>query len=165
MVDSRDDMALPQRVNDQAVTHQSTQIVTIVYDSVGRLSYKLMASDVKYYAIAQWSWFTQPVMIFFDENIQACWLVRADHARLTKNRILYLLGHVTVDKLNSTLRLEKITTDNACIDLLTMDVSSEAEVTFYGINFISNGMKMHGNLRSKTTELTDKVKTTYDMHN
>ncbi|MVZ11216.1 lipopolysaccharide ABC transporter substrate-binding protein LptC, partial [Enterobacteriaceae bacterium 8376wG6] len=39
------------------------------------------------------------------------------------------------------------------------------EVTLYGTNFTSTGMKMRGNLRTKTAELIDKVKTNYEIQN
>ncbi|WP_423790182.1 LPS export ABC transporter periplasmic protein LptC, partial [Listeria monocytogenes] len=44
-------------------------------------------------------------------------------------------------------------------------VSSDDEVTLFGTNFTSNGMKMRGNLRAKTAELIDKVKTNYEIQN
>jgi len=160
------DDAAPQPVNDQAAPmYQSEHTVTVVYNPVGKLSYKLVAEDVKYYAAGELSWFTQPVMTLFDEEALATWSVRADRAKLIKKWILYLYGHVEVDSLTTTSQLEKIKTDNARVNLSTQDVSSDEEVTIYGTNFTSNGMKMRGNLRAKTAELIDKVKTNYEIQN
>lgn len=164
MADFSDDTA-PQPVNGQTPTYQSEHTVTVVYNPVGKLSFKLVAEDVKYYTTGELSWFTQPVMTLFDKDALATWSVRADRAKLTKNRILYLYGHVEVDSLTATSQLEKIKTDNAQVDLITQDVSSDEEVTLYGTNFTSNGMKMRGNLRAKTAELIDKVKTNYEIQN
>ncbi|MEX3174435.1 LPS export ABC transporter periplasmic protein LptC [Serratia quinivorans] len=164
MTDVNDD-AMPGPANSKDPTYQSQHTVTIVYNPTGKLSYKLVAEDVKYYEADELSWFTQPVMTLFDENAVATWSVRADRAKLTKDRMLYLYGHVEVNSLTTTSQLEKIKTDNAQVNLVTQDVASDDEVTLYGTNFTSNGMKMHGNLRAKTAELIDKVKTNYEIQN
>ncbi|WP_419236103.1 LPS export ABC transporter periplasmic protein LptC [Serratia fonticola] len=160
---SDDDNSVP--VNNQDPTYQSQHTVTVVYNPAGQLSYKLVAEEVKYYTTDELSWFTQPVMTLFDEHAVATWSIRADRAKLTKNRMLYLYGHVEVNSLTTTSQLEKIKTDNAQINLVTQDVSSDDEVTLFGTNFTSNGMKMRGNLRNKTAELIDKVKTNYEIQN
>lgn len=162
IADVSDDTVL-QPINDQTPTYQSEHTVTVVYNPVGNLSYKLVAEDVKYYATGELSWFTQPVMTLFDKDALATWSVHADRAKLTKNRILYLYGHVEVDSLTATSQLEKIKTDNAQVDLITQDVSSDEAVMLYGINFTSSAMKIRGNLRVKTAELIDKVKTNYEI--
>ncbi|RZV03464.1 UNVERIFIED_ORG: lipopolysaccharide export system protein LptC [Serratia quinivorans] len=164
MADFNND-SVPGPVNSQDPTYQSQHTVTIVYNPTGKLSYKLVAEDVKYYEADELSWFTQPVMTLFDENAVATWSVRADRAKLTKDRMLYLYGHVEVNSLTTTSQLEKIKTDNAQVNLVTQDVASDDEVTLYGTNFTSNGMKMRGNLRAKTAELIDKVKTNYEIQN
>jgi lipopolysaccharide export system protein LptC len=164
MADFNND-SVPGPVNSQDPTYQSQHTVTIVYNPTGKLSYKLVAEDVKYYEADELSWFTQPVMTLFDENAVATWSVRADRAKLTKDRMLYLYGHVEGNSLTTTSQLEKIKTDNAQVNLVTQDVASDDEVTLYGTNFTSNGMKMRGNLRAKTAELIDKVKTNYEIQN
>ncbi|AHG19767.1 lipopolysaccharide transporter [Chania multitudinisentens RB-25] len=152
-------------VNLQDPTYQSQHTVTVVYNPTGKLSYKLVAEEVKYYTEDELSWFTQPVMTLFDEYALPTWSIRADRAKLTKERMLYLYGNVEVNSLTTTSQLEKIKTDNAQINLITQDVSSDDEVTLFGTNFTSKGMKMRGNLREKTAELIDKVKTNYEIQN
>lgn len=164
MADFSDDATAPV-VNDKDPTYQSQHTVTVVYNPTGKLNYKLVSEDVKYYAMDELSWFTAPVMTLFDDNAVAIWSVRSDRAKLTKDRMLYLYGHVEVDSLTTTSQLEKIKTDNAQVNLVTQDVMSDDEVTLYGTNFTSNGMKMRGNLRAKTAELIDKVKTNYEIQN
>ncbi|WP_114192548.1 LPS export ABC transporter periplasmic protein LptC [Edaphovirga cremea] len=152
-------------LNTQDPTYQSQHTVTVVYNPTGKLNYKLVAEDVKYFTTEQLSWFTQPVMTLFDENAVATWSVRADRAKLTNDRMLYLYGHVEVNSLTQTSQLEKIKTDNAIVNLITQDVSSDDEVTLFGAGFMSNGMKMRGNLRNKTAELIEKVNTYYEIQN
>ncbi|ATA20498.1 lipopolysaccharide export system protein LptC [Gibbsiella quercinecans] len=164
MADFDDDATAPV-VNDKDPTYQSQHTVTVVYNPTGKLNYKLVSEDVKYYTTDELSWFTAPVMTLFDDNAVAIWSVRSDRAKLTKDRMLYLYGHVEVDSLTTTSQLEKIKTDNAQVNLVTQDVMSDDEVTLYGTNFTSNGMKMRGNLRAKTAELIDKVKTNYEIQN
>ncbi|VFS45444.1 Lipopolysaccharide export system protein lptC [Budvicia aquatica] len=149
--------------DDKEPTYQSQQMVTIVYNPEGQLNYKLTADDVKYYNASEETWFTNPVMIMFDKDATATWSVRADTAKLTKSRMLYLYKNVEVNSLTTTSQLEKIKTDNAEINLITQDISSDDQVTLYGANFTSEGMKMRGNLRSKTAKLIEKVKTYYEV--
>jgi lipopolysaccharide export system protein LptC len=101
----------------------------------------------------------------YDENKVATWTVKADQAKLTGDKMLYLYGHVQVDSLTDTSQLKRINTDNAVVNLVTQDVSSDDVVTLYGIGFNSIGTKMRGNLRSKTAQLIEKVKTSYEIQN
>ncbi|AJI96241.1 LPS export ABC transporter periplasmic protein LptC [Yersinia ruckeri] len=150
-------------VDDNEPTYQSQHTVTVVYNPVGKLNYKLVAEDVKNYTTKEVTWFTKPVMTMFDENAVATWSVRADRAKLTDDRMLFLYGNVEVNSLTTTSQLQKIKTDNAQVNLITQDISSDDEVTLYGIGFTSNGMKMRGNLRNKTAELIEKVNTYYEI--
>lgn len=154
-------LAIPP--DDKQPTYQSQQMVTIVYNPEGQLSYKLTAEEVKYYVASEATWFTKPLMIIFDKDTVATWSVRADQAKLTKNQMLYLYGNVEVNSLTTASQLENIKTDNADINLITQDISSNDHVTLYGANFTSEGMKMRGNLRSKTAKLIEKVKTYYEV--
>ncbi len=160
------DSDIPQVVADTGEpTYQSEHTVTMVYNPVGVLNYKLIAEHVQQFAIEQLTWFTRPVATMYDENKIATWTVRSDRAKLTNDKMLYLYGHVEVDSLTATSQLQHIRTDNAVVNLVTQDVSSDDEVTLYGTGFNSNGMKMRGNLRNKTAKLIDKVKTSYEIQN
>lgn len=146
-------------------TYQSEHTVTLVYNPVGGLNYRLVSEHVEHFADEQISWFTQPVATMYDDSKIATWTVRSDKAKLTSDKMLYLYGHVQVDSLTATSQLQHIRTDNAVVNLVTQDVSSDDEVTLYGIGFNSKGMKMRGNLRNKTAELIEKVKTSYEIQN
>lgn len=104
-------------------------------------------------------------MTTFDTNKAPTWSIKADKAKLTNDRMLYLYGHVEVDALSADSQLRKITTDNAQINLVTQDVTSDDMVTLYGTTFNSSGLKMRGNLRSKNAELIEKVRTSYEIQN
>ncbi|MDR0806557.1 MAG: LPS export ABC transporter periplasmic protein LptC [Enterobacteriaceae bacterium] len=149
--------------DDKEPTYQTQQMVTIVYNPEGLLSYKLTAEDVKHYAAAQDTWFTKPVMITYDKDQTATWSVRSDRAKLTQDRMLYLYDNVEVNSLTTTSQLERIKTNSAVVNLITQDISSDDHVNLYGANFTSEGMKMRGNLRSKTAKLIEKVKTYYEV--
>ena len=110
----------------------------------------------------------QPVLTTFDVNDAnkvATWSVKADKAKLTNDRMLYLYGHVEITALTPDSQLRRITTDNAQVNLVTQDVSSDDLVTLYGTTFNSSGLKMRGNLRSKTAKLIEKVRTSYETQN
>ncbi|AKE93532.1 LPS export ABC transporter periplasmic protein LptC [Cronobacter sakazakii] len=155
----------PTTVNSNEPTYQSEQSNTLVYSPEGALNYRLVAQHVEYFSEDGVSWFTQPVMTTFDTNKVPTWSVKADRAKLTNDRMLYLTGHVEVNALTPDSQLRKITTDKAEINLVTQDVTSDTLVTLYGTSFNSSGLKMRGNLRSKNAELIEKVRTSYEIQN
>ncbi|EIX1534085.1 LPS export ABC transporter periplasmic protein LptC [Cronobacter sakazakii] len=155
----------PTTVNSNEPTYQSEQSNTLVYSPEGALNYRLVAQHVEYFSNDGVSWFTQPVMTTFDTNKVPTWSVKADRAKLTNDRMLYLTGHVEVNALTPDSQLRKITTDKAEINLVTQDVTSDTLVTLYGTSFNSSGLKMRGNLRSKNAELIEKVRTSYEIQN
>ncbi|EPN3563002.1 LPS export ABC transporter periplasmic protein LptC [Cronobacter sakazakii] len=155
----------PTTVNSNEPIYQSEQSNTLVYSPEGALNYRLVAQHVEYFSNDGVSWFTQPVMTTFDTNKVPTWSVKADRAKLTNDRMLYLTGHVEVNALTPDSQLRKITTDKAEINLVTQDVTSDTLVTLYGTSFNSSGLKMRGNLRSKNAELIEKVRTSYEIQN
>jgi lipopolysaccharide export system protein LptC len=144
-------------------TYQSKETETTIYDPTGSLQYKLVADDVKHYADDTTTWFSQPVTTLFNKDATPTWLIRADSAKLTSEKILYLQGRVKLESLLSETQLKTIETESASIDLTSQDIASDGMVYITGVGFISNGMKMRGNLRNKHAELIEKVKTTYEI--
>lgn len=159
------DEGTPVATDSQAPTYTSANSHTVVYNPQGALSYKLISDKVTYFSEQELSWFDNPVMTTYDENKVPTWALRADKAKLTKDRMLYLYGHVELNTLTQDSQLERIKTDNAQINLVTQDVTSDDQVTLYGRSFNSTGMKMRGNLRTKNAELIEKVKTSYEIQN
>jgi Uncharacterized protein conserved in bacteria len=152
-------------INANDPTYKSEHTDTVVYSPEGALNYRLIAEHVEYFSEQAISWFTQPRLTTFDTNKVPTWSIKADKAKLTNDRMLYLYGHVEVNALTADAQLRKITTDNATINLITQDVSSDDLVTLYGTTFNSSGLKMRGNLRSKNAELIEKVRTSYEIQN
>ncbi|MBI6549200.1 LPS export ABC transporter periplasmic protein LptC [Xenorhabdus lircayensis] len=155
-------------VDDGYPTYQTQEAITFVYDPEGKLAYKLVADDVKNYAETKLTWFTKPVLTTFDPNgtpgaPTATWTVRANKAKLTDDKMLYLYGDAQVESLTDASQLQRITTDNATVNLITQDVASDDQVTLIGVGLKSVGMKMRGNLRNKTAELIEKVTTQYEI--
>ncbi|RLM27550.1 LPS export ABC transporter periplasmic protein LptC [Brenneria alni] len=160
-----DDAPASDNQSNAVPIYTSEKTTTQVYSPAGKLSYRLDSDAAEYFNDEQLSWFTKPVATLFNEQGSATWSVRADRAKLTKDKMLYLYGHVEVNSLTNDSQLERIKTDNAQVNLVTQDVTSDDEVTLYGASFTSNGMKMRGNLREKTAELIEKVKTSYEIQN
>ena len=162
---SQDESSAPVAANDQEPTYTSANSNTVVYNPQGALAYKLVSDKVTYFSTDEVSWFDKPVMTTYDENKVPTWSVRADKAKLTKDRMLYLYGHVEVNTLTQDSQLQRIKTDNAQVNLVSQDVTSDDQVTLFGRGFNSTGMKMRGNLRTKNAELIEKVKTYYEIQN
>lgn len=152
-------------VNTSDPTYKSDHSDTVVYSPEGALNYRLVAQHVEYFSDDGTSWFTQPVLTTFDTDKVPTWSIKSDRAKLTNDRMLYLYGHVEVNALTADAQLRKITTDNAQINLVTQDVTSQDLVTLYGTTFNSSGLRMRGNLRSKNAELIEKVRTSYEIQN
>ena len=152
-------------INASDPTYKSEHTDTVVYSPEGALSYRLTAEHVEYFSDQAISWFTHPFLTTFDANKVPTWSIKADKAKLTNDRMLYLYGHVEINALTEDAQLRKITTDNAQVNLTTQDVSSDDLVTLYGTTFNSSGLKMRGNLRSKNAELIEKVRTSYEIQN
>ena len=157
------DAVAPPTVNTNEPTYKSEHSTTLAYSPEGALNYRLVAEHVEYFSETAVSWFTNPVMTQYDENKVATWSLRADRAKLTNDRMLYLYGNVVLTALTPDSQLRKITTDNAQVNLVTQDVASDDKVTLYGTSFNSTGLKMRGNLRSKNAELIEKVRTSYEI--
>ncbi len=158
---SQDDSNSLVKQDDPTYTIGHSQ--TLVYNPTGRLDYKLVSDKAAYFTSKELSWFDNPVMTAYDQNHLAGWLIRANKAKLTKNRMLYLYGQVEVNSLTKKSQLRQIKTDNAIIDLTTQDISSNDRVTLYGASFNSTGMRMRGNLRENSARLIEKVKTCYEI--
>ncbi|MDU2939386.1 MAG: LPS export ABC transporter periplasmic protein LptC [Enterobacteriaceae bacterium] len=152
-------------VSSNDPTYRSEHTDTVVYSPEGALNYHLIAQHVEYFSDQAITWFTQPLLTTYDTNKTETWSIKADKAKLTNDRMLYLYGHVEVNALTPDAQLRKITTDNAKINLITQDVTSDDLVTLYGTTFNSSGLKMRGNLRNKTAELIEKVRTSYEIQN
>lgn len=138
-------------------------MLTVVYDPEGKLHYKLVSTKVKYYAETGDTDFTQPLMTLYSQTGIPIWMVRADSAVLTKDRMLYLKNNVEVNSLTPESQLERLETAQATINLKTQDITSDTEVKLYGTNFTSTGLKMVGNLRNRTAALQEQVKSYYEI--
>ncbi|XBS69388.1 LPS export ABC transporter periplasmic protein LptC [Acerihabitans sp. KWT182] len=160
-----DNSLAPAVTDANEPTYQSEHTLTVVYNPLGSLNYRLISDHVEQFADEQITWFTRPVATMYDENRVPTWTVKSDKAKLTGDRMLYLYGHVQVDSLTDTSQLQHIRTDNAVVNLVTQDVSSDDVVTLYGVGFNSVGTKMRGNLRNKTAQLIEKVNTSYEIQN
>lgn len=164
-ITNQDDNKSVVTTNDQEPTYAILNSNTVVYNPKGALYYKLVSGKVTYFSADELSWFNNPIITIYDENKVPTWLVRADSAKLTNNRMLYLYGHVELNILIHDSQLARIKTDNAQINLITQDISSDDQVMLYGRSFNSIGMKIRGNLRLKTAVLLEQVKTSYEIQN
>lgn len=154
------DEFLPDPDNSQP-TYQSQQMVTLAYEPTGLLGYQLISEDVKHFTESKETWFSKPFMTVFGKNAEPIWTVKADQAKLTQDRQLYLYDNIQIDNLDVNPQIKQINAQDAHINLITQDITSDHEVTLKGPFFSSTGLKLKGNLRDKTAELIENVETTY----
>lgn len=148
-------------INDGQPNYQTDDSVTFVYNPTGNLAYTLVSDKIDNYTEGKITWFSKPVLTTFNESGEPTWTVKAYKARLTNDRILYLYSDVQVDSLTNDSQIQRITTESAVVNLTTQDVSSGDKVTIIGQGLNSTGLKMKGNLRTRTAELIEDVKTHY----
>lgn len=145
--------------------YQSDKMVTMIYDPLGNLNYKMSAAKVKYFEQSEHTLFEAPDIISYNRENNATWHIKANHATLVGNKILYLSDNVLLVNQLPNSQLRKIFTDNVKIDLKTQIVTSEDPVTIEGPTFTSKGNKLLGNLRNKTADILENVKTYYNAAN
>ncbi|QIQ22324.1 LPS export ABC transporter periplasmic protein LptC [Zophobihabitans entericus] len=151
----------PSLSASEAPTYQSNDMLTVVYDPSGDLLYKIVATKVQYFENTGETHFENPNVTLYDKEKSASWNAKSNTAILTKNRILYLYEQVEFNNLTPNAQLERISMDNAKVNLITQIITSEDEVKIQGPGFYSTGDKLRGNLREKTANLLENVKTYY----
>jgi len=149
------------KLDNTQPTYQSQQMVTLAYEPTGLLGYQLISEDVKHFTETKETWFTKPFMTVYGKSAEPIWTVKADQAKLTQDRQLYLYDNIQIDNLDANPQIKQINAQDAYINLITQDITSNNEVTLKGPFFSSTGLKMKGNLRDKTAELAENVATTY----
>ncbi|ELZ5938711.1 LPS export ABC transporter periplasmic protein LptC [Providencia vermicola] len=148
-------------IDNSQPNYQTDDSVTFVYNPAGDLAYKLVSDKIDNYTADKLTWFTNPVLTTYNEAGVPTWTVRSLKAKLTNDRVLYLYDDVQVDSLSPDSQIQRISTQSAVVNLITQDVSSDDKVTIIGQGLNSTGLKMRGNLRSRTAELIEDVKTHY----
>lgn len=140
-------------------TYKSQHMVSRVYDLAGHLNYYLVSDNVEHYATQGETQFTSPDMTLYDDKHQPNWHIKSNHATLTQDKMLLLYGKVDVNSLVSDSELRKIKGSNVQINLVNRDITSEDEITLYGMTFTAAGRRLEGNLATKAAKLYENVNT------
>ncbi|WP_392558929.1 LPS export ABC transporter periplasmic protein LptC [Orbus mooreae] len=145
--------------------YQSDRMETTIYDPLGNLSYKIIANKVQYFEDTGNTLFQSPDITLYNHDIARTWHILANDATLTRDKLLYLNNNVILQNELPDSQLKKIITEHAKVNLKTQVVTSEDAVTIEGTNFTSTGIGLLGNLRSKTADILENVKTYYNTPN
>lgn len=145
--------------------YQSDNMETVIYDLLGNLSYRITASNVKYFENIGNTEFQEPNITLYNQDHAITWQIIAKYATLTQNKLLYLNEDVVLTNQLTDSQIKEIITDTAKIDLTTQAVTSDGLVTIKGANFTSTGLGLLGNLRNKTADILENVKTYYNAVN
>ncbi|EIJ67700.1 LPS export ABC transporter periplasmic protein LptC [Pasteurella bettyae] len=141
---------------------------TTIFSPTGKKQYLAYSDKVQHYNNDGHTDFVNPVVYVLDiegENKQTqSWKLTAKNAKLTKDNLLYLTGNVIAESLDKLSQLQKIETNQAIVNLKTQDITSDTIVTIQGLNFISSGLKMTGNLKQQIATLQEQVKTHYEIN-
>lgn len=132
---------------------------TSVFDLDGKPEYYAEAEEIKRYEESEKTEFTNPLVNLFDKlTALKQWKLSADHAEINAERILTLSGHVTLQALEPTSKLQRIETDHLSVNLTTQDVFTDSEVKSQGLGFTTSGIGLKGNLKQQVATLLKDVK-------
>lgn len=143
--------------------YTGAQLTSTIYDPNGKPQYFAQAEEIKRYEETDRTEFLKPLLNLFDEKTALKqWKITADHAEISKERMLHLQGNVKIESLDPNSRLQKIETAQLSIDLTTHDIRSEAQVRSIGMGFTTTGTGLTGNLKQQTATLLNNVKTSIE---
>lgn len=144
---------------DGTPDYTGDRMSTSVFDIQGKPQYYAEADEIKHYENSERTEFFNPFVNLFDKvTALKQWKLSADHAEITKEKILNLVGNVKLQALDPTSRLQKIETDKLTIDLNTQDISTESVVKSTGLGFTTIGTGLKGNLKQQVATLLKDVK-------
>lgn len=139
--------------------YTGNRMSTSVFDLEGKPEYYAEAEDIKRYEESEKTEFTNPLVNLFDKlTALKQWKLSADHAEINAERILTLSGHVTLQALEPTSKLQRIETDHLSVNLITQDVFTDSEVKSQGLGFTTSGIGLKGNLKQQVATLLKDVK-------
>ena len=139
--------------------YTGNRMSTSVFDLEGKPEYYAEAEEIKRYEESEKTEFTNPLVNLFDKlTTLKQWKLSADHAEINAERILTLSGHVTLQALEPTSKLQRIETDHLSVNLTTRDVFTDSEVKSQGLGFTTTGVGLKGNLKQQVATLLKDVK-------
>ena len=139
--------------------YTGNRMSTSVFDLEGKPEYYAEAEEIKRYEESEKTEFTNPLVNLFDKlTTLKQWKLSADHAEINAERILTLSGHVTLQALEPTSKLQRIETDHLSVNLTTQDVFTDSEVKSQGLGFTTTGVGLKGNLKQQVATLLKDVK-------
>lgn len=139
--------------------YTGNRMSTSVFDLEGKPEYYAEAEEIKRYEESEKTEFTNPLVNLFDKlTALKQWKLSADHAEINAERILTLSGHVTLQALEPTSKLQRIETDHLSVNLITQDVFTDSEVKSQGLGFTTSGIGLKGNLKQQVATLLKDVK-------
>ena len=139
--------------------YTGNRMSTSVFDLEGKPEYYAEAEEIKRYEESEKTEFTNPLVNLFDKlTALKQWKLSADHAEINAERILTLSGHVTLQALEPTSKLQRIETDHLSVNLTTQDVFTDSEVKSQGLGFTTSGIGLKGNLKQQVATLLKDVK-------
>ncbi|OCG02193.1 LPS export ABC transporter periplasmic protein LptC [Gilliamella sp. wkB112] len=142
--------------------YQSDDMITDVYDLSGEMLYKIESNNVRHFDDSNNTEFDLPNFTFYDKENAATWHIQAKRATLTDNKIIYLYQDVQLDNLTPNAQLQQVKTDNAVVDLTTQYVTSKDPVMIKGTGFYSTGVGLASDMRAKTANILENIKTYYN---
>ncbi|KLV06185.1 hypothetical protein ABT56_09060 [Photobacterium aquae] len=132
------------------------------YNEAGLRSYQIDASYLEHFNQSGNTDFVDPVLWVYRDGDETEWRISADKARLDKDHVLQMTGHVRVFNLLPQSALKVIQTDNLRLDLISKDFDTPDPVKITGEHFENEGIGLKGNMDRSIATLLNNVKGRYE---
>lgn len=151
-------VSAPARQPDAIATNTDS----VSYTTEGQLAWRLQADEVQFYRNPDYSTFTQPRAIMYQQDNPEPWRARANYGSLENEDQVHLRQDVVIMTRSQDSPVHQINTEYLAIDLTQniMRTDQPLVITGPGLRIEANGL--HAELDSERITLTNGVRSTYE---
>ena len=154
-------------ISSRFPTFTATNFRGELYNDQGQISYSLFAKDLSFYKVRNEINATGLVGFWYEHERGDVsepfrgWQIMADQGTMILDKSADLVGNIRMVPNYVSAEIKEITTPQVHYDLTTNIISSPAEITLYGENFMNQGSNYEVDLNQKTFVIKDKPHAVY----
>lgn len=154
-------------ISSRFPTFTATNFRGELYNDQGQISYSLFAEDLSFYKVRNEINATVLVGFWYEHERGDVsepfrgWQIMADKGTMILDKSADLIGNIRMVPNYVSAEIKEITTPQVHYDLTSNIISSPAEITLYGENFMNQGSNYEVDLNQKTFVIKDKPHAVY----
>ncbi len=154
-------------ISSRFPTFTATNFRGELYNDQGQISYSLFAKDLSFYKVRNEINATGLVGFWYEHERGDVsepfrgWQIMADKGTMILDKSADLIGNIRMVPNYVSAEIKEITTPQVHYDLTSNIISSPAEITLYGENFMNQGSNYEVDLNQKTFVIKDKPHAVY----